>query len=141
MENKKQSAILFYDGECGLCSRSVRFLLKNDRADALKFAPIQGETAQGYLSPTLREQLSTVIYYRSSQVADEGGYRFLRSEAILYALIDTGSFWQWPAKMARWLPLKWRDAIYDWVARNRHRFFTNGVCALPSGDEPVKLLP
>lgn len=140
MENKKQSAILFYDGECGLCSRSVRFLLKCDRADTIKFAPIQGETAQAYLSPTLRKQLSTVIYYRPSPLGGDGGHRFLRSEAILYALIDTESLWQWPAKIARWLPLKWRDAAYDWVARNRHRFFPKGVCALPSREKSEKLL-
>jgi predicted DCC family thiol-disulfide oxidoreductase YuxK len=141
MENEKQSAILFYDGECGLCSRSVRFLMKRDKKAALKFAPIQGETATRYLSPSLREQLSTVIYYRPSPSGDDGSQRLLRSEAILCALIDTGSAWRWPARVAHWLPRSWRDIAYDWVARNRHRFFPKGSCALPNPGEEKKLLP
>ncbi|NBB80928.1 MAG: DUF393 domain-containing protein [Verrucomicrobia bacterium] len=141
MKSDGQSPILFYDGECGLCSRSVRFLMKRDRADALKYAPIQGETAKIYLSPTLREQLSTVIYYRPCP-SDEGNrQRLLRSEAILSALIDTGSAWRWPARIARCLPRSWRDVFYNWVARNRHRFFPKGSCPLPDSAERTKLLP
>ncbi|TVP80636.1 MAG: DUF393 domain-containing protein [Puniceicoccaceae bacterium] len=130
--------ILFYDGDCGLCSRSVRFLIKRDRADALRFAPLQGETAKAYLPPELREQLSTVVYYRPA--AADGEKRYLRSEAILCALMDTGSGWRWPARVARCLPVKWRDLVYDWVARNRHRLFPKGSCPLPSPREVEKLL-
>lgn len=141
MENEKQSSILFYDGECGLCSHSVQFLIQRDRADALKFAPIQGETAAIYLSPTLREQLSTVIYYRPNPSDSEENQRLLRSEAILCALIDTGSAWRWPARIARWFPRAWRDAGYNWIARNRHRFFPKGSCALSNSGVQKKLLP
>lgn len=138
---KQQSGILFYDGECGLCSRSVRFLLKLDRADTLKFAPIQGETAKEYLPQALREQLSTVIYYRPDPDDRGDPQKLLRSEAILCAIVDTGSFWRWPARFARCLPRQWRDAIYNWVARNRHRVFSKASCGLPSPEAHKKLLP
>jgi predicted DCC family thiol-disulfide oxidoreductase YuxK len=141
MEKQKQPAILFYDGDCGLCSRSVRFLLKRDRAGALRFAPIQGKTARACLSPPLRDQLSTVIYYRPKAPGRGEEPPLLRSEAMLCALIDTGSAWRWPAKVARWIPLGWRDAAYDWVARNRCHFFSKGTCALPSHEAEKKLLP
>jgi predicted DCC family thiol-disulfide oxidoreductase YuxK len=116
-------------------------MLKCDRANALHFAPIQGETAKQYLPPSLREQLSTVIYHRPDSSGLASGQRLLRSEAILYALIDTGSTWRWTARIARWLPRRWRDVAYNWVARNRHRFFPQGSCALPSPTEQKKLLP
>lgn len=115
--------------------------MKRDRADALKFAPIQGETATRYLSPSLREQLSTVIYYRPSPSDDDESQKLLRSEAILCALIDTGSVWRWPARIAYCIPRGWRDFAYNWVARNRHRFFPKGSCPLPRPNEQSKLLP
>ncbi len=43
------SPVLFFDGECGLCNRVVRRLLALDRRGTLRFAPLQGPTAQSYL--------------------------------------------------------------------------------------------
>ena len=39
-----QAPIVFYDGTCGMCSASVRWILKNDEVGVLRFAPLQGET-------------------------------------------------------------------------------------------------
>jgi predicted DCC family thiol-disulfide oxidoreductase YuxK len=36
--------VVLYDGTCGLCHRSVRWLMKRDRR-RLWYAPLQGETA------------------------------------------------------------------------------------------------
>lgn len=140
MDKDRSNGTLFYDGDCGLCIRSVRFLLKRDRADALQFAPLQGETARQYLPSTLREQRSTVIYRRPDASGDNGEQRLLRSEAVLCALIDSGSVWRWPAQVIRLFPQTWRDAAYNWIARNRHRFFPKGSCALPTSEESAKLL-
>src|ERR1051325_10611658 len=41
--------VLFFDGECGLCNRIVRLMLRLDRRGVLHFAPLQGTTAQSYL--------------------------------------------------------------------------------------------
>ena len=41
--------VLLYDGECGLCNRLVRLLLRSDRAGRLNYAPLQSEPAQAYL--------------------------------------------------------------------------------------------
>ena len=43
--------VVFYDGVCGLCDRTVRFLLRRDRRDRLRFAPLQGEVARKLLPP------------------------------------------------------------------------------------------
>ena len=36
--------LILYDGVCGLCHASVRWLMKRDRG-RLRYAPLQGETA------------------------------------------------------------------------------------------------
>jgi len=111
----------------------------------LHFAPIQGATAAECLEPPLRENLATVIYQRPT--GDGTVEILLRSEAALCALIDTRSRWRWLAYPARWVPTSWRDGVYNWVARNRHRFFPKNACPLPDasksqdGTKPSQLLP
>ena len=41
--------VLLFDGECGLCNGVVRFLLRQDTAARLHFAPLQSGPAQEYL--------------------------------------------------------------------------------------------
>ena len=38
--------VLFFDGVCGLCDRTVTWLFEHDRRHVLRFAPLQGETAK-----------------------------------------------------------------------------------------------
>ncbi|WP_425607171.1 thiol-disulfide oxidoreductase DCC family protein [Coraliomargarita algicola] len=130
---------MFYDGDCGLCNRSIQFLRQRDRCEVLYFAPIQGETARQCLSADLRTTLSTVIYQRPSPNGQPK--ILLRSEAVLCALIDTQSSWSWLAICVRCLPCTWRDATYHWIATNRHRFGGKPSCPLPTPREHSHFLP
>jgi predicted DCC family thiol-disulfide oxidoreductase YuxK len=125
--------ILFYDGECGLCSRSVRFLMHRDRQRRLYFAPLQGTTARTLIPMGFRQLPSTVIYRRADGVLS------YRSDAICWALIDIESRWSWFARMLLLLPRGFRDSVYNWIARNRHRFFSQGACSLDV--QPERVLP
>ncbi|MDQ8194678.1 DCC1-like thiol-disulfide oxidoreductase family protein [Coraliomargarita sp. SDUM461004] len=132
-------AILFYDGDCGLCNRAVHVLLRQDRGERLYFAPIQGVTAQECLPIALRSTLSTVVYQRPN--SDGTVTTWTRSEALLCALIDLQGSLRWPATISRWLPISWRDAVYNWIARNRHHWGKRQVCAVPSPSERMRFLP
>ncbi len=109
--------------------------MRRDSDGILFYAPIQGETANDLLDSQLRASLSTVIYRKNN------GGTLLRSTAILHALIDIRSNWRFLARPALWIPRTWRDAVYDWVAANRHRFFPQQSCALPRPEESRQLLP
>ena len=134
------SRILFYDGECGLCAQSVRFLLGIDRHKRLSFAPLQGETARGYLPANLRDaqSLSTVVYRCSDS---DGQSLYLRSEAVARALIDAGGFWGFLGRLLRLTPTPLRDWAYNLIAKNRLKFFPNGACDLPTEQARERLLP
>ncbi|MDQ8206801.1 DCC1-like thiol-disulfide oxidoreductase family protein [Coraliomargarita sp. SDUM461003] len=138
--NDPRDAILFYDGECGLCQRSVQFLLRRDRGEVLYFAPIQGVTAQQYLSAHLRTALSSVIYLRPT-TDGQPAKTLLRSDAVLCALIDMHTAWRYPAYLARCIPLTWRDAIYQWIANNRDRLWRRQTCLRPNPKQSKRLLP
>ncbi len=134
------SRIIFYDGDCGLCAQSVRFFLKIDRYERIYFAPLQGETAQSYLPANLRDAqcLSTVAYRCSN--SDERSL-FLRSEAVARALIDVGGFWGFLGRFLRLTPTPLRDWAYNLIAKNRLKFFPNGICDLPKEQARERLLP
>ena len=134
------SRILFYDGECGLCAQSVRFFLGIDRHKHLSFAPLQGETAKGYLPANLRDaqSLSTVVYRRSNS---NGQSLFLSSEAVAHALIDVDGVWGFLGRLLRLTPTPLRDWAYNLIAKNRLKFFPNGACALHAKQASERLLP
>ncbi len=132
-------AIVFFDGDCGLCSVSVRFLIKRDSHQHLYFAPLQGIAAQAILPQQYRESLRTMVYQRVT--ADGQPTLLVRSDAVLLALIDTGSAWRYLAQIVRLLPLSLRDWVYDRIADNRKIFFKAAACKLPSKDAHARILP
>ncbi|MDX1686002.1 MAG: DCC1-like thiol-disulfide oxidoreductase family protein, partial [Saprospiraceae bacterium] len=57
--------IIFYDGECPLCSRAVIYFLKIDKNEVLRYAPLEGETAKEKMGDEYDEIIKrdTVVYY------------------------------------------------------------------------------
>jgi len=123
--NKTQTGhpVILYDGDCGLCSHWVSFLLRADRRARFRFAPLQATDLAQADSVKLRHK----------------GVVYLRSEAVLRTLALLG----FPYSLAtplRLIPRTWRDAVYDLVARNRHRFFARpSTCRIPTPEERARL--
>jgi predicted DCC family thiol-disulfide oxidoreductase YuxK len=128
--------IVLYDGVCGLCNRSVQWLLRRDRGRALWFAPLQGETAAMLRArhPEIPTALETVVY------VDEGRVH-LRSQAFLHAARHLGRPWRW-AHGLRWLPAFPLDLLYRVIARIRYRVWGKyESCRLPDAGDRARLLP
>ena len=126
--------ILFFDGDCGLCQRSVQFIMNRDHERQIFFAPLQGQTAKVVLPHSLRMNLDTIVYRRDKEST------LLRSSAVLQALIDTNSERRFFAKISMLLPVFLRDWFYMRVANNRKRIFKS-ACQLPTKEERRQLLP
>lgn len=115
--------VLFFDGECGLCNRVVRLMLRLDGRGVLRFAPLQGRHAQEYL----RSHGLPVRDFDSLVFVPEWSRRdrmefLVRTDGALAALRAIGGV----ARMLAWLrifPRSWRDAAYRLVARFRHRIW------------------
>jgi predicted DCC family thiol-disulfide oxidoreductase YuxK len=116
--------VLFFDGACGLCNRIVRVLLRLDGAGGLRFAPLQGSTAQAYLRthglPT--EDFDTLILVPDWARRERAEY-LVRTDGALGALAATGGFGRGLAAVLRIFPAGFRDAGYRLVARWRYRLF------------------
>lgn len=117
--------VLFFDGECGLCNRLVRLLLRWDRNGRLQFAPLQGPTAQAYLRahglPT--QDFDTLIYVPDWSRRERPEY-LVRTTGALAALRATGSgLARALADLLQLVPAVMRDAGYRVVAHWRYRVF------------------
>jgi len=132
--------LVLYDGECGVCSRTVRWLLSADRHGLLRFAPLQGATAAGLRRrrPDIPADLDSIVYVDRSTGTEEVSWR---SEAVFRICRLLGGGWAALAVLA-WLPRSLTDAAYVAFARRRHVFgAADAVCALPSPAEAARFLP
>jgi predicted DCC family thiol-disulfide oxidoreductase YuxK len=119
--------LLLYDGECGLCSHAVQFILRRDRRRRMLFAPLQSETGREVLAAAgLDPSDLTTMILRTGP-----GAVLVRSDAALTAAADLRGPWRWAAGL-RWIPRPIRDAVYRLIARFRHRIFpAPAACLLP----------
>ena len=132
--------LVLYDGVCGLCNGTVRFLLAIDRRGVLCFAPLQGPTAARVLKRhALPGDVRTIVYVRNFGLKRERAH--LRSDAVLRILGDVGGVWSL-LLILRLVPRFLRDSVYDWVARNRYSWFGKyDECPLPSPEQRARFLP
>jgi predicted DCC family thiol-disulfide oxidoreductase YuxK len=123
MEDKP---LLLFDGVCNLCNRSVQFVIRHDRGKVFRFASLQGTAAARALEPFGGGGAtpgSVLLIY--------GGRLYTRSEAVLKTIQLLGGAWRL-AGVFRVLPRPLRDRLYDWVARNRYRWFgKRDACMVP----------
>ena len=127
--------VLFFDGECGLCNHSVRWLIDHDQRRVLRFAPLRGKLAERKLSALPRDYHDwTVVLW------DENGVHF-ESDAALRAVACLGGFWRL-ARLLLAVPRVIRNSLYRFVARNGIRWFGRvDSCALLSAEDRTRLLP
>ncbi|PKQ70301.1 hypothetical protein Rain11_0680 [Raineya orbicola] len=130
-----RNPIVLFDGICNLCEGSVKFLIRNDKKDVFRFASLQSETGQKLLK---KFHLPTQNYDSFVLIIDEKIY--LRSSAALKVCSFLGGFWRlWGVFWL--LPKPLRDAVYDFVARNRYKWFgKKNECMLPTTEIRKKFL-
>ncbi len=138
-----EAPLVLYDGYCGLCDRSVRWLVAADRRAVLRFAPLQGETAAPILA---RHGISPSADFRTLLLVEHAGTPRerlrARSDGALAALAAVGGWRAGLARLARLVPRLLRDWVYDFIARHRFRWFGRlDACRIPTPVERVRFLP
>ena len=129
--------IVFFDGVCVLCNRSVAFVVRRDRAAKLRFAPLQGELARRLLPPAAIDVGPTGWVV----LLEPGGRVSTRSRAVLRILGYLPGPWRLVAALDR-IPGIERllDLIYVPIVRNRYRWFGRyRECAIPDPELRARL--
>ena len=128
--------LVLYDGTCGLCAKSVRWILHHERDHDLKFAPLQGETVQALRAryPNIPASVDTVIYIAN-------GKAYLRSKAFLHAAKHLRAPWRW-AYAVRWFPGFLLNLGYRFIAAIRYKVWGHvDACEVPSPEHRARFLP
>lgn len=127
--------IIFYDGECGLCQRSVQWILKNDQKRVFRYASLQGETARGTLPADIHlSNYDTVILLDS-------GNTWQKSTAALGIIKKLPIPWKL-LQIFFILPTGFNNQIYDFIASRRRKWFPyDSKCKLASLEEQKLFLP
>jgi predicted DCC family thiol-disulfide oxidoreductase YuxK len=131
--------LLLYDGSCGFCAASVQLVLRHDRRGTLRFAPLQGTTGQRILArhPELA-RVDSVVWVDDADGPAEAVA--MRSAAALRTARYLGGAWH--LTRVGWIvPRPIRDAVYDLIARHRHKLpFQADACALPAPEVRERFL-
>jgi len=133
--------VLLYDGVCGLCQRTVRWMLRHDPEGRLLFAPQQQPiAAEIFTRHRLNKELvNSAVLVSGYNTPQE--HLAIRSDAILGCLTVLGGGWAILAVAARIVPRALRDAAYRWLARHRIELFGHAeLCAMPTAAERARFL-
>lgn len=127
--------ILLFDGVCNLCNASVQFILKRDPKGIFRFASLQSATGQALLRhaglPTA--DITTGVLF-------ENGKAYLRSDASLRAVRLLPGFWPLLYGFTI-VPRFIRHTVYDWIARNRYRWFgKQESCMVPAPEWKARFI-
>jgi predicted DCC family thiol-disulfide oxidoreductase YuxK len=135
MNEDSPTNLLFFDGVCGLCNRTVDFFLKRDRKERILFAPLQGETARRELTTEDVTDLNTIVLKTPHAL-------YKRSAAVVRLLWLLGGGWSACGTLLWLIPWPLRDLGYRLVALSRYRLFgKKETCRIPTADERSRFLP
>jgi predicted DCC family thiol-disulfide oxidoreductase YuxK len=117
-ELPKGKKIILIDGDCNLCDAAVQYIIKYDKSDVFRFVSLQSELGQSVL-----KQIGIQSDYIDSIVLYEPGiaYYYKSSAALEIAKNLQGIFTV--ATLFRILPSGIRDLLYDYVAKNRYKWY------------------
>ena len=113
---KSDHPILLFDGICNLCNTSVNFILKRDKKKQFQFIPLQSDKGLEIMDKyKLPKETNSVILIK-------GDNFYIESEAIIEICRYLPIPWKW-VPVFRIVPLKWRNILYKWIAKNRYQWF------------------
>lgn len=137
--------LCLFDGQCGLCNRTVRWLLRCDRRNRLRFAPIASPQAaellkrHGYATPDQALEANTIFALRQRSGSSEA--LLMRSDAVAALLAELPRPWPAVAFVLRSIPRPVRDWGYRLIARERYRIGgRQEICPLPTAKESRRFL-
>lgn len=114
--------IVFYDGECGLCDKSVQFIIKHDTRQQFMFCALQSEVSVKMLGP---------YHSYSSFILVDDGKIYDKSTAALRVLKHIGG-WRKLGYSFMIIPTFIRNWVYDVIAKNRYKWFGKyNQCNIP----------
>ncbi|HBR55402.1 MAG TPA: thiol-disulfide oxidoreductase [Flavobacteriaceae bacterium] len=135
MNQQKQHKIILFDGVCNLCNNSVTFVIKRDTKDVFRFTALQEEPGQTLIKKHGIDPAET-----DSIILVSGDKAYTKSTAALKIACHLGG--GYPLLYAFMIVPKFiRNWVYDYVAKNRYRWYgKKESCMIPTPELRSKFL-
>jgi predicted DCC family thiol-disulfide oxidoreductase YuxK len=132
----EEGPVLLYDGECGVCNRSVQWILDHERKATLRFAPLQSGLGKRLTREAgVDEEIDSLLWVESQ----EGSVRARKwSGSVLATLNYVGGPWS-ALGILRVIPAPLRDFAYRLFARHRLKVAPQ-ACLLPPPETRARFL-
>lgn len=131
----EQQPIILFDGVCNFCNSAVNFTIRRDKNKVIRFAPLQStighQFCRQYNLPT--EEMRSFIFI-------ENGIAYTQSTAAIKVCKYLNNLWPL-CKVFLIVPKFIRDGAYNWIAKNRYKWFgTRQSCMIPTPDVKARFL-
>ena len=119
--------IVIFDGVCNLCARSVQFILRHESEPRFQFSPVQSAAGARILGAHGFSAADVDTFVLVSE-----GKVYTRSTAALRIAKHFKGAWR--LLRVLWIvPRPVRDALYNFVARNRYSWYGKAdSCMVPT---------
>lgn len=131
----KDKTILLFDGYCNLCHSSVQFVLKHEKKSDLYFSSLQST-----LGIELLNEYSIDPKETDSLVLIENNKAYTKSSAALRLAKHLKGIY--PLAFGfMFVPSFIRNSVYDFIARNRYKWYgKKDSCMVPDPDMNKRFL-
>lgn len=137
MENlPRDKKIILFDGVCNLCDNTVQYIIKHDKKDIFRFVQLQstlGQEIVKYIGVDISKTDSIIFYQpgHSYYYKAEAAMKIAKELKGAASLIGFFSF----------LPNWFSNSIYDFVAKNRYKWYgKKDECMMPTPEMKAKFL-
>jgi len=137
--------LVIFDGHCGFCNKSVRWFLRRDLHDRLRFAASQSPRVaellarHGFAPADLETGPNTILAVHDAGGEDERV--LVRSDAAVAMLLELPRPWPSVGHVFGWIPRPARELGYRLIARWRYRIWGRlETCPLPTDEERERFL-
>lgn len=132
----KDKKIILFDGVCNLCDATVQFVIKHDKRDVFRFVALQSELGQEiirYIGVDTSKTDSIILY-------EPGHAYYYKAEAAIRIAKELGGIYSFMG-MFSVLPNWFSNKVYDYVARNRYKWYgKKEECMIPTTEMKAKFL-
>lgn len=132
----KNKKIIVFDGVCNFCNSAVLKIIKHDSKNLFIFTSLQSEIGKEITNSLNIDttKIDSIILFET-----ENNFH-IKSNAALRILHLLGGFWKLTS-IFKILPVSFRDSIYNYIAKNRYKWFgKKDNCMIPTQEMKSKFI-
>ncbi len=128
--------LIFFDGVCNLCNGSIQYIIKHDKNDLFRYAPLQSEIGKEFIKERKIDtsKVDSILLYEPNIAY------YTKSTAVLKIGRTFGGGYKLLG-IFEFIPGPVRDWFYDLIAKNRYKWFgKQNECMIPTPELKAKFI-